>query len=75
MVLPRVGLILPPSGFQSVGVLGVALLGLCLAKGWCSVTVGDFESFLSCSCFCSRRPPEAGGEGSNDVPGADPEIC
>ena len=28
MVLPRMGLILPPSGFQSVGVLGVALLGL-----------------------------------------------
>ena len=25
----------------------------------------------SCSCFCSRRPPEACGEGSNDVSGAD----
>ena len=66
-------------------------LGLCLAEGWCAVTVGDFnalvaflglfraffcfESFLSCSCFCSRRPPEAGGESSNDVSGADPEIC
>ena len=32
-------------------------------------------SFLSCSCFCSRRPPEAGREGSNDVSGAEPEIC
>ena len=42
MVLPRVGLILPPSGLRSVGVLGAALLGLCLAKGWCLVTVGDF---------------------------------
>ena len=34
-----------------------------------------FASFLSCSRFCSRRPPEACGEGSYDVSGADPEIC
>ena len=63
-------------------------LDLCLAKSWYPVAVGDFNpsfrlfgvffcfaSFLSCSCFCSRRPPEACGEGSYDVSGADPEIC
>ena len=53
MVLSRVGLMLPPSGLRSVGVLGVALLGSCLAKGWCPVTVGDFNSLVALAWDCS----------------------
>ena len=53
MVLPRMGLILPPSGLRSVGVLGAAWLGLCLAKGWCPVKVEDFNSSVALSWDCS----------------------
>ena len=53
MVLSRVGLMLPPSGLRTVGVLGAALLDLCLAKGWCPVTVGDFNSLVVFSWDCA----------------------
>ena len=57
MMLPVIA-VLSPSGacsrLQTVGVLGAALLDMCLALDGYSVAVGDFNLLVALSWECSR---------------------